>query len=70
MASSGTESCPRCNGTGQGLCPVCLNYRPRGTNSVMPDGKGGTIRCTNCDGWGYDFGSKCSLCQGTGVKNW
>ncbi len=69
MPSLSGESCPRCGGTGHGVCPVCHNNRPRGTNSVMPDGQGGTTRCTNCGGWGYDTGSKCPACRGTGVKS-
>jgi DnaJ-class molecular chaperone len=65
------ESCPTCSGTGNAVCPVCRNYRPSGSrgNSVMPDGRGGTTKCTNCDGRGYAFGTKCPTCRGSGVKS-
>jgi len=55
-------SCPSCDGTGRGFCPICGNRIYVGGTSQAPTGG----KCEACDGWGYDRNSSCSVCSGSG----
>lgn len=58
--------CPSCNYTGKSPCPVCLNQNRYGGSAVKPNGRGGWVLCSTCEGWGYDKNTPCQFCHGAG----